>query len=198
MERRTVWDASLDDSERSALRPGRPERLDRSPDVLVVGGGIVGLAVATACRQAGLGRVVVLEKEERLASGASGGNAGAIAPDMHLLTDSPEFVAFGRASREIYRRWDTEWEGALGLWPTRWLNLFPAGAGPLVTRQAPGIEPSAATPPEIQLLDADQVKELEPDVRMPEGGTAQLVDGQVGVHPLRVVAGLATRAPPRV
>jgi glycine/D-amino acid oxidase-like deaminating enzyme len=192
MARLTVWETSLDDSERAALRPGLPDGLDHSPDVLVVGGGIVGLAVATACRQAGLGRVVVLEMEERLASGASGGNAGGIAPDMHLLTDSPEFVAFGRASREIYRRWDAEWGGALGLWPTRWLNLFPAGAGPLVTRQAPGIEPADATPPEIELLDADRVKELEPDVKMPEGGTALLVDGQVGVHPLRLIAGLAT------
>jgi glycine oxidase len=189
MDRRTVWDATLDDSERAALRPGRPDELDHSPDVLVVGGGIVGLAVATACRQAGLGRVVVLEQEERLASGASGGNAGAIAPDMHLLTDSPEFVAFGRASREIYRRWDAEWDGALGLWPTRWLNLFPAGAEPRVTRQGPG----AVAAGEFAPLDAAQVRELEPDVRMPEGGTALLVDGQVGVHPLRVVAGLATR-----
>ncbi|HEY0531730.1 MAG TPA: FAD-dependent oxidoreductase [Actinoplanes sp.] len=193
MERRTVWDASLGDSERAALRAGLPDRLDHAPDVLVIGGGIVGLAVATACRQAGLGRVVVLEKEDRLASGASGGNAGAIAPDMHLLTDGPEFVAFGRASREIYRRWDAEWDGALGLWPTRWLNLFPAGADPLVTRQAPGVVTRPAAPREFTRLDAAAVRELEPDVRMPEGGTALLVEGQVGVHPLRVVAGLATR-----
>jgi glycine/D-amino acid oxidase-like deaminating enzyme len=193
MDRRTVWDTSLSDAERAALRPGRPEDLDHSPDVVVVGGGIVGLAAATACRQAGLGRVVVLEREERLASAASGGNAGAIAPDMHLLTDGPEFVTFGRASRELYRRWDAEWEGALGLWPTRWLNLFPAGADPLVTRQAPGIAPGNATPPQIQALDASAVRELEPDVRMPEGGTALLVDGQAGVHPLRVAAALATR-----
>jgi glycine/D-amino acid oxidase-like deaminating enzyme len=193
MERRTVWDTTLRDAERAALEPGRPDRLDRSPDVLVVGGGIVGLAVAAACRQAGLGRVVVLEREERLAPGASGGNAGAVAPDMHRLTDGPEFVAFGRASREVYRRWDAEWDGALGLWPTRWLNLFPAGADPLVTRQAPGVAAHAAVPQEFRRLDAAELRELEPDVRMPEGGTALLVDGQVGVHPLRVAAALATR-----
>lgn len=190
MERRTVWDTTLSDAEFRALRPGLPDDLDRAPDVLVIGGGIVGLAVATACRQAGLGRVVVLEQQERLASGASGGNAGAIAPDMHLLTDGPEFVRFGRASREVYRRWDAEWDGALGLWPTRWLNIFPPGEEPRVTRQGPG----AVAGDEFVRLDADQVRLLEPDVRVPDGGTALLVDGQVGVHPLRVVAALATRS----
>jgi glycine/D-amino acid oxidase-like deaminating enzyme len=189
MERRTVWEAGLTESEQGALRPGLPVALDHAPDVLVVGGGIVGLAIAAACRQAGLGRVVVLEREERLASGASGGNAGAVAPDMHVLTDGPEFVAFGRASRQVYRRWDAEWDGALGLWPTRWLNIFPPGAEPRVTRQDPG----AVATDEFVRLDAAAVRELEPDVRVPEGGTALLVDGQVGVHPLRVVTGLATR-----
>jgi glycine/D-amino acid oxidase-like deaminating enzyme len=189
MERRTIWDKT----DLPALRPGIPDRLDHSPDVLIVGGGVAGLAIAAACRQAGLGRVVVLEQEDRLASQASGGNAGAIAPDMHLLTDRPEFVAFGRASRDLYRRWDAEWDGALGLWPTRWLSLFPAGQEPLPTRQAPGIEPARATPEEFQLLDEDEVKELEPDVRFPDGGAALLVDGQAGVHPLRLAAGLATR-----
>jgi len=194
MRRRTIWETSLSSAEREALSPGRPDDLDHTPDVLVVGGGIVGLTIATACRQAGLGRVVVLEQEQRLASAASGGNAGAIAPDMHRLTDGPEFVAFGRAAREVYRRWDAEWDGALGLWPTRWLNLFPPGTEPRVTRQGPG----AVATDEFTRLDAAAVRDLEPDVRMPEGGTALLVDGQLGVNPLRAAAALATRGGARV
>jgi glycine/D-amino acid oxidase-like deaminating enzyme len=193
VDRLTVWDATLRDEDRAALRPGLPDGLDRSPDILVIGGGVVGLAVAVACRRAGLGRVVVLEEADRLASAASGGNAGGIAPDMHLLTDSPEFVAFGRAGRDLYHRWDAEWGGAIGLRPTRWLSLFPPGADPLITRQAPGIAPAAGAPPEIQMLDRAAVAELEPDVRVPDGGTALLVDGQAGVHPLRLAAALATR-----
>jgi glycine oxidase len=192
MDRVTVWDAILRDQDRAALHPGVPDDLDRAPDLLVIGGGVVGLAVATAGRRAGLGRVVVLEQADRLASAASGGNAGQIAPDMHLLTDSPEFVAFGRAARDLYRRWDAEWDGAIGLWPTRWLSLFPPGADPLITRQAPGIAPAAGIPPEIQVLDRAGVAELEPDVRLPDGGTALLVDGQAGVHPLRLAAALAS------
>ena len=177
MRRVTVWDDRLSDGENAALRPGTPERPDRSPDVLIVGGGVVGLSVAVACRRAGLGRVLVLERAERLASAASGANGGAIAPDMHVLTDSPEFVAFGRASRELYRQWDADWGGAIGLWPTRWLSIFP-GTGP-----AP-----------FPLLDAGAVREVEPDVRLPDGGRAMLVDGQYGVNPRRLVAALAGHA----
>jgi len=184
-----VWDDRLSDGENAALRPGTPERLDRSPDVLIVGGGVVGLSVAVACRRAGLGRVLVLERAERLASAASGANGGAIAPDMHVLTDSPEFVAFGRASRELYRQWDADWGGAIGQWPTRWLNIFPPGGAPEPPSAAPG--PVAAPFP---LLDAAAVREVEPDVRLPDGGRAMLVDGQYGVNPQRLVAALAGHA----
>jgi glycine oxidase len=189
-----IWDRLLGPDERAALRPGRPDDLDRRPDVLVVGGGAIGLAVAAAGVRAQLGRVVVLEREPGLASAASGSNAGAIAPDMHLLTDSPEFVAFGRAGRTLYRELDAEWGGAIGLWPTRWLNIFPPGASPRATRQAPDIPAADRTPPEHTALDAAQVKALEPDVRLPAGGSASLVGGQFGVNPQRLAGALAAHA----
>jgi glycine/D-amino acid oxidase-like deaminating enzyme len=194
VDRVTVWDDRLGAAQRAALRPGVPNDLARTPDVLVVGGGAVGLSIAVACRRAGLGRVVVLEQAARLASAASGANGGAIAPDMHLLTDSAEFVAFGRASRELYRELDAEWGGAIGLWPTRWLNIFPAGTAPLVSRQDPGAAVERRRPDEYRLLDAAGVRAVEPDVRLPEGGSAMLVDGQFGVNPQRLVAALAGRA----
>jgi glycine oxidase len=194
----SFWEERLGSDERAALRPDRAADLRRNPDVLVVGGGVIGLAVAAACVRAGLGHVVVLERESRLASAASGSNAGAIAPDMHLLTDVPEFVAFGRASRSIYREWDADWAGVIGLWPTRWLNIFAPDQAPQVSRQAPdaaGVsEPERPAPLEFRLLDAAAVGELEPDVRLPEGGTAMLVEGQLGVNPQRLAAALAARA----
>jgi glycine/D-amino acid oxidase-like deaminating enzyme len=189
-----IWERLLSADEQAALRPGLPDNLDRRPDVLVVGGGAIGLAAGVACVRAGLGRVVVLEREPRLAAGASGSNAGAIAPDMHLLTDSAEFVAFGRASRALYRELDADWGGAIGLWPTRWLNIFPPGESPLATRQAPDIPAAGRTPPEHTVLDATEIKTLEPDVRLPDGGSASLVDGQFGVNPQRLTAALATHA----
>jgi FAD dependent oxidoreductase len=106
------------------------------PDEPVTGGVLVvnhqhKLHPAERVARVYLGSVVVVERAERLASAASGGNGGAIAPDMHALTDSAEFVAFGRASLALYRRLDDEWDGAIGLRTTRCLQMFPAGGGRL-------------------------------------------------------------------
>jgi glycine oxidase len=189
-----IWGQLLEPAERAALWPGVPTDLDRRPDVLVVGGGAVGLAIGAGCVRAGLGRVVVLEQEPQLASAASGANGGAVSPDMHLLTDTAEFVAFGRAGRELYVELDAEWNGAIGLWPARWLNIFPAGAAPLVTRQSPAVPAADHAAPKFDLLDAAAVRDLEPDVRLPDGGSAMLVAGQYGVNPQRLAGALAAHA----
>jgi len=175
----TVWDSLV---EEGSLTPDVPADLVRTPDVLIVGGGAVGLCVAVACLRAGLGHVVVLEREPRLAAAASGGNAGAIAPDMHVTTDPAAFVAFGRWSRDLYRAWDGEWDGILGLTPVRWLTVFGPGFA------VPDVLPAR------DVLSPSAVAALEPDVRVPEGGGAVLVDGQLRVNPQRLVAGLARHA----
>ncbi|WP_433085098.1 NAD(P)/FAD-dependent oxidoreductase [Dactylosporangium sp. CA-052675] len=182
MDRVTVWDDRRSADERALLAPGRPPDLDRSPDVLVVGGGAIGLAAAVFARRAGLGRVVLIERAPRLAPGASSGNGGAIAPDMHVLTDEPRFVAFGRQSRQLYRDLDAEWQGALGIRTTRWLDIRPAGTVP-----DPG-------DPALRVLGDDEVRALEPDVRLPDGAAALLAEDQLAVDPLRLAAALAARA----
>jgi glycine/D-amino acid oxidase-like deaminating enzyme len=179
VERVTVWDDRRGADELALLSPGRPQDLDRSPDVLVVGGGAIGLAAAVFARRAGLGRVVLIERAPRLVPGASSGNGGAIAPDMHALTDTPEFVAFGRRSRQLYRDLDAEWDNAIGARPTRWLDIRPIEALPSTDRR---------------VLDEDDVRALEPDVRLPGGAAALLVEGQLAVDPLRLAAALAARA----
>jgi glycine/D-amino acid oxidase-like deaminating enzyme len=66
------------------------------PDVVVIGGGIVGTSAAAFL--AGAGARVLLVERDGLASGASGANAGAI---WHP-TD-PVLVTLYRASLPIYR-----------------------------------------------------------------------------------------------
>ena len=134
----TVWASTVEPADQAALDPGVPADLDRHPDVLVVGGGVIGLATAVFCRRAGIGRVLVIEAA-RLAGAASGGAGGALAPGLHQLSDPPAFVALARASLALYRRLDQDWSGALGLAWTAGLLLLPkgppAGLGPW-----PGVE----------------------------------------------------------
>jgi glycine oxidase len=176
----TVWASTVDPADRNALEPGVPADLDRHPDVLVVGGGVIGLATAVFCRRAGIGRVLVIEAA-RLAGAASGGAGGALAPELHQLSDPPAFVALARASLALYREFDQDWDRALGLEQTAGLLLLPQGA-------PPGLRPW----PGVDLLDRDRVAELVPElVPMPAGLLAR---DQARVHPLRLAAALARRA----
>lgn len=113
-----VWPDQLDAAERALLRPGVPANLERSPDVLVVGGGILGCATAAACIQAGLGSVVLLERDA-LGAGASGGAAGLIQPEGHVGVDPPEFVEFMRQSLAAWHALHASWPGGVGLLPLR-------------------------------------------------------------------------------
>jgi glycine/D-amino acid oxidase-like deaminating enzyme len=175
-----LWTATLKPADRAVLDPGMPDDLDRHPDVLVVGGGVMGLAAAVFCRRAGLGRVLVIEAD-RLASAASGGAGGVLAPELHHLTDPPAFVELARSSLALYRQLVQQWNATRLL---RWapgLLLLPDGP-------PPGLRPW----PQVELLDASQVAELVPNlVAMP---AALLARDQARVHPLRLAAALARRA----
>jgi glycine oxidase len=175
----TVWASTVDPADRAALDPGMPADLDRHPDVLVVGGGVIGLATAVFCRRAGMGRVLVIEAA-RLAAAASGGAGGALAPALHQLSDPPAFVALAQASLALYHQLDQDWDRALGLEQMAGLQLLPEGP------------PPGGPWPGVELLDRDQVAELVPElVPMPAG---LLAHDQARVHPLRLAAALAHRA----
>jgi glycine oxidase len=175
----TVWASTVDPADQVTLDPGMPADLDRHPDVLVVGGGVIGLATAVFCRRAGMGRVLVIEAA-RLAAAASGGAGGALAPALHQLGDPPAFVALAQASLALYHQLDQDWDRALGLERIAGLQLLPIGP------------PPGGPWPGVELLDSDQVAELVPElVSMPAGLLAQ---DQARVHPLRLAAALARRA----
>ncbi len=104
---RPIWDdiASADDL--AALSPPAPDALPQRPDVLVVGGGVVGLAIAAFCTRAGLD-VLLVEQQERLAMCASGRAAGGLSPDAHPELGRSWREA-ARRSLELHRELDAEW-----------------------------------------------------------------------------------------
>ena len=176
----TVWRDTAGARVLAALDPGVPPDLDRRPDVLVVGGGAVGLATAALCSRAGLGRVVVIERE-RLAAGPSGSAAALLTPEAHVWTDPPPFVALARTSLQLLRALDAEWDGALGVAPLEWLVALPQ-ALPL----------DAQLGALVDVLDPDGAHALEPELGDVPG--ALRIREQARVHPLRLAAALAARA----
>jgi glycine oxidase len=175
-----IWRDTAGERILAALEPGVPPDLERRPDVLVVGGGVVGLATAALCTRAGLGRVVLVEREQ-LAAGASGGAAALLTPEAHVWTDPAPFVDFGRESLRLLRALDDEWEGALGVEPLEWLVAVPQ-AIPL----------DADLGPLVEVLGPDGAREAEPELGKVPG--ALRIREQGSVHPLRLVAEFAARA----
>ena len=176
----TVWRDTAGAGVLAALEPGVPPDLDRRPDVLVVGGGVIGLATAALCSRAGLGRVVLIERE-RLVAGASGSAAALLTPEAHVWTDPKPFVALARTSLALLRALDAEWDGAIGVEPLDWLVALPQ-ALPL----------DADLGALVDVLDPDGAHAMEPELGDVPG--ALRIQEQARVHPLRLAAALASRA----
>jgi glycine oxidase len=113
-----IWPDQLSQAERAQLEPGVPDKLDRAPDVLIVGGGILGCATAAACIRAGRGSIVLIERE-RLGAGPTGGAAGLLMPEEHAGVDPPELVNLMRLSLARWRELEATWPGGVGLLPLR-------------------------------------------------------------------------------
>jgi glycine/D-amino acid oxidase-like deaminating enzyme len=176
-----LWPDQLSASERGALDPGIPTDLRRAPDILIVGGGMLGVAIAGACATARLGSIVLLERDT-LASGASGGAAGQLMPEAHVGVDPPELVDLGRTSLATWRHLEDTTPGGVGLIDLDWLGLGPAAdrfSGPL--------------PPKTVQLNVDDVSALIPGLRHPRAGV--LVRGQARLNPLRAIARLVSALP---
>ena len=97
-----IWRDQLTAAERAELGRGHATIPDRRPDILVVGGGIMGVATAAACHEAGLGSVLLIETG-RLGTGATGGASGLLIPEPHRWSDPEPLVDLERASLERWR-----------------------------------------------------------------------------------------------
>src|SRR5215813_10224849 len=86
-----IWRDQLTPEERAVLGPADEGVAGATPDVLVVGGGILGVTTAAACSEAGLGDVMLIETG-RLGAGATGGATGLLIPEPHQWSDPEPFV----------------------------------------------------------------------------------------------------------
>jgi glycine oxidase len=176
-----IWTGQLRPAERRALDPGVPETLDRRPDVLVVGGGMLGVSAAVACRAAGIGSVLLIEAG-RLGSGATGGAAGLLVPEAHQGSDPAALVDLARASLARWRDLEASLPGGVGLLDLDWLGLAP---------HPPGFV--ADPPPAAEWLDAAAVASLLPGLTPAVSGVRVARQGRV--NPLRALSRLAATIP---
>jgi glycine oxidase len=89
------------------------ERTTRAGDVAVIGGGVIGLAIAWRAAQRGL-RVTVLERD-RAGQGTSSYAAGMIAPNAEVTPGEDAVLEFGLRSARLYPEFARELAAAAGV-----------------------------------------------------------------------------------
>jgi glycine oxidase len=176
-----IWRDQLTAEQRAMLGRGAGTIEQPRPDVLVVGGGILGVAIAAAISDAGLG-VVQLIEAGRLGTGATGGATGLLIPEPHQWSDPETFVDLERASLERWRYLDQVTPGGVGLVELDWIGLAPDPGG-LAAHQ----------PKSVEWLDAAKISALVPALAWHLGGA--LIRHQARVNPLRALVALAADLP---
>ncbi len=176
-----IWRDQLTPAERAQLGRGAGVIPLSQPDILVVGGGIAGVATAAACHEAGLGTVLLIEAG-RLGAGSTGGAAGLLTPEPHEWSDPQPFVDLARASLDRWSELDQSVPGGVGLVELDWIGLAPDPGG-----FAPHLQPS------VEWLHPGEVASLVPGLARPMAGA--LIRHQARVNPLRSLARLAAGLP---
>ena len=183
MPQDSIWFTTLTDAQRDELRSFADREPLRKPDVLVVGGGIVGTATAYALAQQGL-EVQVVEAGT-LCGLASGANAGGIWPDQQGIDYPVAFRNLARRSRDLWGKlpardgFDLDWRvnGFLTVDPMHWDRSPDELAMHLLSE---GLSAHA--------IDGEQVHLLEPHLRPGiEGGVHY--PSEAHLHPVK--AGLS-------
>ncbi|MES2572931.1 MAG: FAD-dependent oxidoreductase, partial [Verrucomicrobiota bacterium] len=107
-----------------------------SKQIVIVGGGIIGLSAAVACAQRGH-RVTVIERQSAIRTGCSFGNAGMIVPSHFTPLAAPGMVALGlkwmwNPESPFYIKPRLSWE--LAMWARQ---FWKASTAAHVKRSAP-------------------------------------------------------------
>jgi len=185
MSQDSIWFATLTSAEREELRSYERRDLLPTPDVLVVGGGIVGVATAYFLSEQGLS--VQLIEAGTLTAAASGANVGGIWPDQQGIDYPESFRQLARRSRDLWGRlpardgFDFDWRvnGFLTVDPMHWEDSAEDFAMRLLTG---GLSAHA--------IDAEQVRMLEPNLREDIGDGVHY-PSEAHVHPVKAALSFA-------
>jgi glycine oxidase len=177
MDQQPIWFEGIEPAE---LEP--VDALPARADVAIVGGGIVGLAVAHALAARGVPGVVVLERG-RLLSEASGANAGGIWPNQQSPVTGGIFKRLGDASVALMEAMARD-EGMRFAFGRHGLMVVARTEADLAERAAE-FEQRRAAGLTVELLDAATAREMEPALS-PEVRGALWFPRDAQVHPVRL------------
>lgn len=179
-----VWFGSLSPAEKTLLASTDDDFRYRTPDVLVVGGGLIGLSIGYFLSERGI-RVQVIETSG-LVSGASGANAGGIWPNDQGPLHSPDFQALALLSRDMWARLSLRLEFDFDWRVNGLLNVNAERIGPSTEDAARALQSEGYA---VQSVDSEQISQLEPALRA--GLTCGLhYPSEAHLHPVKAALSL--------
>jgi sarcosine oxidase subunit beta len=155
-------------------------------DILIVGGGVLGVSIAFHLAQRHAGRVVLVEKAF-LGAGASGKSAALV----HQAHRDPLTTTLARRSLPFFEHFGERVGGPAVFWRTGMVQLVSQAQRvemePLLERQRElGID--------VRLLSAQELTEIDPNARLADDETAIFEPLAGYVEGVQVVASLAEAA----
>lgn len=179
----SVWWATLNAAERQELCEFPQQSIELNPDVLVIGGGIVGLATAYFAAEKGW-KVQILSNSSRLAEDAEG-TLGCIFPNAVRWQLSPLAQQLAQTSRDWWARlavrpdFQVDWRVS-GAVLVDELRLMPRPRDKMFELLEEGYS--------VRDVDAEQIAILEPQLRpLPVGGLH--FPSEAVLHPLKAAVG---------
>lgn len=188
MTNETLWSATLGSFERTELNSNAGTIEFRSPDVLIVGGGIVGLSIAYFLTQQGA--QVQLIESGSIAGGASGANAGGIWPNDQGPLHSDGFQELAFESRDLWGRLSLRPEFDFDWRVNGFLNVNAARIGPSAAEAAARLQSEGYA---VQAVDGEQIASLEPHLA-PRLTTGLHLPSEAHLHPVKAALSLARAA----
>ncbi|MDR2688961.1 MAG: L-2-hydroxyglutarate oxidase [Azoarcus sp.] len=154
-------------------------------DFLIIGGGIIGLAIARELKHRHSAAITVLEKESGPGAHSSGRNSGVLHSGLYYTPGSLKAQLCRQGAAEMAAFHDEH-----GIKLNR--------CGKILTPTAPGFAESMATLAErarqngvtVEKIDERQLRELEPETRSATGAALWVPDTAVG-NPMAVIHALA-------
>lgn len=165
-----------------------PAALPRSADVVVVGGGIVGLTIALELRRRRpSARIVLLEKERRLGTHASGRNSGVLHAGFYYTADSLK----AKLTRDGNRRL-AAWCDEHGVAVRRCGKLVVAKSEAEHAGLDTLLERGRHNGVPLEAIDEDEARRIEPQVRTV--GRALWSPSTASVDPAEVMRAMTVQA----
>jgi sarcosine oxidase subunit beta len=157
-----------------------------SADVVVVGAGVVGAAIAFHLTRLGVREVVTLEKGA--VAGRASGRSGALVRTHYTNLDEARVAL---AALPWFEEWPERVGGDCGFTPTGFLQMVDRRDRPTLRSN---VERLRRVGVDTGLVEADEILELAPYVRLADGELAAYEPRSGYADPVATTAGFATAA----